>query len=57
MTIDQEISTLRNRYIVLNNHRDSRYFDVINALVKGRNAATSPPEEHLWQLAIDQVYQ
>lgn len=57
MTIDQEISTLRNRYIVLNNHRESRYFDVINALVKGRNAATSPPEEHLWQLAIDQVYQ
>lgn len=57
MTIDQEISTLRNRYIVLNNHRESRYFDVINALVKGRNAATSAPEEHLWQLAIDQVYQ
>jgi phosphomannomutase len=57
MTIDQEISTLRSRYIVANNHQESRYFDLITVLVKGRNEATSTPQEHLWQLAIDQVYQ
>jgi len=57
MSIDQEISTLRSRHLVPGNHRESRYFDLINALVKGRNAATSTPEEYLWQQAIDQVYQ
>lgn len=57
MTIEHEISTIRNRYLVPGNHQESRYFDAIKALVKGRNVATSPQEGHLWQQTIDQVYQ
>jgi phosphomannomutase len=57
MTIEHEISTIRNRYLVPGNHQESRYFDAIKALVKGRNAATSPLEGNLWQQTIDQVYQ
>lgn len=57
MTIEHEISTIRNRYLVPGNHQESRYFDAIKALVTGRGAATSAPEGHLWQQAIDQVYQ
>ena len=57
MTIEHEISTIRNRYIVPGNHQESRYFDAIKALVQGRNAAANAPEGHLWQQAIDQVYQ
>lgn len=57
MTIAHEISTIRNRYLVPGNHQESRYFDAIKALVKERKAATIPPEEQLWQQAIDQVYQ
>ena len=57
MTFAHEISTIRNRYLVPGNHQESRYFDAIKALVKGRNAATSPQEGLLWRQAIDHVYQ
>lgn len=57
MTIELEISTICNRYLVSGNHQKSRYFDAIKALVTRRNAADSVTGRQLWQQAIDQVYQ
>lgn len=58
MTIEShEISAILNRYLVPENHPESRYFDAIRALVQGLHAAENIPATHLWQQAIDQVYQ
>ncbi|MGE4559817.1 MAG: phosphoglucomutase [Desulfobulbus sp.] len=56
MSIAQEILEIQSRYLVENNHANSRYFQAIKELVAGRTNAGAADKQQ-WQAAIDQVYQ
>ncbi|MGD9947751.1 MAG: phosphoglucomutase [Desulfobulbus sp.] len=56
MSIAQEILDIKSRYIIEEDHANSRYFQAIKDLVTGRTNASAANKEH-WQAAIDEVYQ
>ena len=56
MSIAQEILDIKKRYILENDHTQSKYFQAIKELVAGR-VRSGAVDKHLWQTAIDEVYQ
>ena len=54
MSIDQQIIEIQQQYIVEKNHKKSKYFHAIKALVAGRVKAVD--QQLPWQQAINGVY-